>query len=182
MAARARRVGQGRAGSSRGDGTSDGASGSPPTTEPTLTMWEAFDASATRKSIAAGGPAVGYGPGIAMTVAEYNSTQRSQTSATTGAKLLTADGNSLAGAVLNTKQRPSRDEKKGMEQAKAEAREAKSDSQAVAAAAMEGSGGQVSGPGRFNQVWAVWAGLHVLWMVQEPHSQVVSVKARADTG
>jgi len=100
-------------------------------------MWEALDPCATRKSIAAGGQAVGYGPGVTTTVTEYNSSQRSQTLTATGAKLLTASGASSVGTVPNTKQRPSRDEKKGMQQAKVEARDAKKEGQVAAAEAVE---------------------------------------------
>jgi hypothetical protein len=105
--------------------------------EPVLTMWEALDPDATRESIAAGGPAIGYGRGVSMTVAEYNATQRSQTSTTTGAKLLTADGLSSASSAPKSKQRASRDEKKAMVQAKVEAREARSESKAAEKAEAE---------------------------------------------
>ena len=97
-----------------------------------LTKWEALDEPASRNSISAGGPAVGYGPGISASIDTFNSSERSNTKKETGAKLLTADGRAAGETVTNTKQRASRAEKCENKKVKEEARAMKEERKATA--------------------------------------------------
>jgi hypothetical protein len=74
-----------------------------------ITFWESVDAEASQLSISNGNSAVGFGPGIKQTLAEFDEKQRSQR-APTGATLTHADGTDTANP--NPRQRASKTEKK----------------------------------------------------------------------
>ena len=63
--------------------------------EKSITFWESLDVEASRTTMKSIGRAVGYGPGVVMTLAEFNKTQRTQM-AGTGARLELADGAATA--------------------------------------------------------------------------------------
>jgi hypothetical protein len=85
-----------------------------------ITFWESIDSEASRVSMKTTGRAVGIGPGVKMTIAEFNEKQRTQLAAT-GASLEMADGKSSA--PPNPKQRGSRAEKDEMKAAAKRKRE-----------------------------------------------------------
>jgi hypothetical protein len=76
--------------------------------EEEITFWESLDVEASKESLNTTGRAVGYGPGVKMTIADFNEKQRTQL-APTGATLEMADGS--ASAPPNPKGRLGRHEK-----------------------------------------------------------------------
>jgi hypothetical protein len=85
-----------------------------------ITFWESIDSEASRVSMKTTGRAVGIGPGVKMTIAEFNEKQRTQLMAT-GASLEMADGKSCA--PPNPKERGSRTQKCEMKTAAKEKKE-----------------------------------------------------------
>ena len=77
--------------------------------EGSITFFESLDVLKSKASMATTGRAVGYGPGVKMTLAEFNEKQRTQI-APTGATLEMADGSERASP--NPRERLGRGEKK----------------------------------------------------------------------
>lgn len=74
-----------------------------------ITYWEYLDVEASKESIRTTGRAVGFGPGLKMTITEFNKTQRTHKEKTTGASLLFGNGKETSDP--NPKQRASTSEK-----------------------------------------------------------------------
>ena len=79
---------------------------------------------------------MGFGGGIAMSLASYHATQRSLTLTTTGATLLMADGTDAREAAPVNKQRASREEKAASQQQRDDKERQKAQMREAAAAAM----------------------------------------------
>ena len=75
-----------------------------------LVLFELLDVPASKASIAAGGTAVGYGPGLMITHEEYENKHRSHRPET-GVQLVQEDGSSANSLPAKSRQRPSRQEK-----------------------------------------------------------------------
>ena len=73
-----------------------------------ITFWEALDVDASRLAMSEGRRALGYGPGISMSIAEFNATQLTQLAPTAAAVEMVGGA---AVAKPNPKQRASRDQK-----------------------------------------------------------------------